>query len=106
MDAGPGEVPRQARLLKRLVIGFALLLVLAALFLVAVGVSRLGGAGGDLGGFDTATLPIPPGCEVVQMTAEGDRLVLALRGIGDCPGVVIADMKSGRLLGRFDFRQP
>ncbi|MBL8709895.1 MAG: hypothetical protein JNL25_11925 [Rhodospirillaceae bacterium] len=102
VDAGPGEVPRQARLLKRLVIGFALLLVLAALFLVAVGVSRLDGTEG----FGTATLPIPPGCEVVEMTAEGDRLVLALRGLGDCPGVVIADMKSGRLLGRFDFRQP
>ena len=93
------EVPREVRFLKALVIFFALILVAAAVFLVYVGFSRMGKAG-----FDIATLPVPDGCRVEQMTAEGDRLVLSIGGRDDCRRVLIADMKTGKLIGQFDLK--
>ena len=100
------EVPRQMRFLKALVIFFAILLLAAAGILIAVGLSRMGKSG-----FDLATLPVPDGCRVEQMTAAGDRLILSIGGPGlisgdDCRRVLIADMKSGRLLGQFDLKTP
>jgi hypothetical protein len=87
------------RLLKALVMFFALVLVAAAVFLVYVGTTRMGKAG-----FDLATLPVPDGCRVEQMTTEGDRLVLSIGGRDDCRRVLIADMKSGKLIGTFDLK--
>ncbi|MBI2254062.1 MAG: hypothetical protein HYU58_05545 [Proteobacteria bacterium] len=87
------------RFLKALVIFFALVLAAAAVFLVYVGVSRMGKSG-----FDLATLPVPDGCRVEQMTAEGDRLVLSIGGRDDCRRVLIADMKTGKLIGQFDLK--
>lgn len=87
--------------LKTLVIGFAVLLLLAAIILIAFGANRMGKSG-----FDLATLPIPDGCQVEQMTASEDRLILALAGIGDCRRILIADMKSGKLVGQFELKNP
>jgi hypothetical protein len=95
------EVPRDVRLLKALVIVFALVLVAAALFLVYAGITRMGKSG-----FDLATLPVPDGCRVEQMTAEGDRLILSIGGRDDCRRVLIADMKTGKLIGHFDLKTP
>lgn len=93
------EVPRQVGFLKALVIFFALVLVAAALFLIYAGTTRMGKSG-----FDLATLPVPDGCRVEQMTAEGDRLVLSIGGRDDCRRVLIADMKSGKLIGQFELK--
>ncbi|WP_374383807.1 DUF6476 family protein [Dongia sp.] len=93
------EVPRQMRFLKALVIFFALVLVAAALFLVYVGTTRMGRSG-----FDLASLPVPDGCRVEQMAAEGDRLILSIGGRDDCRRVLIADMKTGRLIGQFELK--
>jgi hypothetical protein len=87
--------------LKTLVIGFAVLLAVAAIILIGFGVNRMGKSG-----FDLASLPVPDGCQIDQMTASGDRLILALSGIGDCRRILIADMKSGKLIGRFDLKNP
>jgi hypothetical protein len=93
------EVPRDVRFLKALVMFFAVLLVAAALFLVYAGTTRMGKSG-----FDLATLPVPDGCRVEQMTTEGDRLVLSIGGRDDCRRVLIADMKTGKLIGAFDLK--
>jgi len=93
------EVPRDMRFLKALVIFFAILLVAAALFLIYAGTTRMGKSG-----FDIASLPVPDGCRVEQMTADGDRLVLSIGGRDDCRRVLIADMKSGKLIGQFDLK--
>jgi hypothetical protein len=87
------------RLLKALVIFFAVILVAAALFLIYAGTTRMAKSG-----FDTAALPVPDGCRVEQMTAEGDRLILAIGGRDDCRRVLIADMKTGKLIGQFDLK--
>ncbi|WP_374651782.1 hypothetical protein [Dongia sp.] len=98
------EVPRQMRFLKALVIFFAILLIAAAGILIAAGLARMGKSS-----FDLATLPVPDGCRVEQMAVEGDRLILSIGGPGlisggDCRRVLIADMKSGRLIGRFELK--
>ena len=95
------EVPRQMRLLKALVIGFAILLLAAAGILIAFGVNKMGKSG-----FDLASLPVPDGCRVEQMATEGDRLILSIGGRDDCRRVLIADMKSGRLIGQFELKTP
>lgn len=92
--------------LKTLVIGFAVLLLAAAVILIAFGANRIGKSG-----FDLANLPVPDGCRVEQMAAEGDRLILSIGGPGvpdgdDCRQVLIADMKSGKLVGRFELKNP
>ena len=49
--------------------------------------------------FGTIDLPIPAGCQVMETTTAGDRLILRL-GSGDrCNQVLIVDMTSGKLLG-------
>ena len=101
MDHVSREVPRQMLVLKTLVIGFAVLLLVAAVILIAFGANRLGGTG-----FDLAKLPVPAGCRVEQMTAEGDRLILSIGGRDDCRRVLIADMKSGQVIGQFDLTSP
>lgn len=95
------EVPRQMRLLKALVIFFAILLIAAAGILIAVGIAGMGKSG-----FDLASLPVPDGCRVEQMAVEGDRLVLSIGGRDDCRRVLIADMKSGKLIGQFELKGP
>ena len=88
--------------LKTLVIGFAGLLIVAAVILIIFGASRLGGSKA----FDLATLPIPDGCRVEQMATEGERLILSIGGRDDCRRVLIADMKSGKLIGQFVLQNP
>lgn len=92
--------------LKTLVIGFAVLLLVAAVILIAFGANKIGKSG-----FDLASLPVPDGCRVEQIAAEGDRLILSIGGPGtgdgdDCRRVLIADMKSGKLVGQFEFKKP
>lgn len=102
MDKVSREVPRQMLVLKTLVIGFAILLIVAAIILIAFGANRLGGTAG----FDAATLTLPAGCRVEQMTSAGDRLILSIGGRDDCRRVLIADMKSGKLIGQFELKIP
>ncbi|MDY0870361.1 hypothetical protein [Dongia rigui] len=88
------------RFLKALVMFFAVLLVAAALFLVYAGTTRMGKSG-----FDLATLPVPEYCDVAQTTVDEDRLILTITGIApDCRRVLIADMKTGRLIGQFELK--
>lgn len=98
MQSETPEVPRNLLALKSMVIGMAGLLILCALILVGVGVSRMGPRG-----FDPVSLKLPAGCALGEITAAGDRLVIEIGGRDDCRRVIIADMESGKVTGEFAF---
>lgn len=102
--SAPPEVPRNLLALKSMVIAMALLLVVCAAILVGVGISRMSGTEA----FDPVSLPLPAGCEIASVTAEGDRLVIAIGGTdiaggAPCRRILIADMESGKVTGEIGF---
>ncbi|MDY0883355.1 DUF6476 family protein [Dongia soli] len=115
------QLPRQLRLLKGLVIGLGILLGVAAIVVVFAAIWKFSeqqkpvaattpntpatsaSATDSLPAFGTAQLALPVGCEVESATASGDRLVLLVGGPDECRRVVIADLKSGKKLGEFQF---
>ena len=99
MNSQPPEVPRNLLALKSMVIAMALLLVICAVILVGVGISRMSGEQA----FDPVSLPLPAGCEIGDVTAEGDRLVIEISGAEHCRRIIIADMESGKVTGEFAF---
>lgn len=104
MSSAPPEVPRNLLALKSMVIAMALLLVICAVILVGVGISRLSDSGvsGEKA-FDPVSLPLPAGCEIGDVTAEGQRLIVEIGGAEHCRRIVIADMESGKVTGEFAF---
>ncbi|TDQ80492.1 hypothetical protein A8950_3023 [Dongia mobilis] len=94
----PPEVPRNLLALKSMVFGMAGLLVLAALILIGVGISRMGRSG-----FDAASIPLGPGCQLGAVTAAGDRLVIPVAGNDACRRIIIADLETGAIIGEFAF---
>ncbi len=55
-------------------------------------------------GFGRVALDLPPGSRVVEMTAEGDRLILRLRLADGGRWILILDMATGKRLGTFELR--
>ncbi len=55
-------------------------------------------------GFGKVALDLPPGSRVVEMTAEGDRLILRLRLADGGRQILILDMATGKRLGTFELR--
>jgi hypothetical protein len=53
--------------------------------------------------FGVSALPVPVGCSVDYVTAEGDRLILEIGGSDECRRILIADLRTGNLLGQFQF---
>ncbi len=49
--------------------------------------------------FGDRALPLPPGCTVMEMRPDGDRLYLRLGPNGNCARIIVVDTASGRLLG-------
>ena len=50
-------------------------------------------------GFDESRVKLPDGSRIVEMTAEGERLVLRLRLDGGGEQLVIIDMGTGQAIG-------
>lgn len=99
----PVQQPGQG--LKAVVIGLGVLLAICAAIVVGTIVWRLFNAEGSATatGFGIAQLPVPAGCSIDQMTAEGDRLILQIGGSDGCRRVLITDLKTGALIGQFHF---
>ena len=58
-------------------------------------------------GFGTASLPLPAGCQIASATASGDRLIIIAGGAGDaCRLMLVADLRTGKLVGQFNFHAP
>ncbi len=53
--------------------------------------------------FGVSALPVPVGCSLDYVTADGDRLIVQIGGGEECRRVLIADMRTGALLGQFQF---
>ncbi len=106
------------RALKAFVIGMAILLTVGVVVVVVAIVQRAGEVGGPapatasspapvaaLPGFDKARLVLPAGAEIVDMVAEGERLVLRLKLAGGGERLIILDMASGRALGTVELER-
>ncbi|HVJ39978.1 MAG TPA: hypothetical protein VM639_00715 [Dongiaceae bacterium] len=121
------QLARRMRMLKWVVLILGILLVLAMVTTVAgviykarhaapactqsgaLGTATIPGtiAGTIPGGFGAASLPVPAACQVASATASGDRLIVVTSGPSDqCRLILVADLKSGRLIGRFTFQAP
>ena len=88
--------------LKAVVIGLGVLLAICFVIVVGTIVYRLFNPA-VTAGFGIAQLPVPPGCAIEQMTAEGDRLILRIGGSDACRRVLVTDLRTGRLIGQFHF---
>ncbi len=98
----PVQQPGQG--LKAVVIGLGVLLAICAAIVVGTIIYRLFNADSPAtAGFGIAQLPVPAGCSIDQMTAEGDRLILRIGGSDACRRVLITDLKTGALIGQFHF---
>lgn len=53
--------------------------------------------------FGIANLPIPVTCQVKTISIAGDRLVVLVEGPDDCSRALVADLRTGKLLGQFLF---
>ena len=91
--------------LKALVIGMGILIVIG---MAALGYGIYQKATElDLGpkktssqsGFNEKTLPIPAGCQIVEMKPDGSRLYVRLGPDLKCTKILIIDTKSGNIVG-------
>jgi|GEM_PF-5942351 len=110
------QLARRMRALKWVVSILGVLLVLAMITTVAgvIYKARHGATAGGQGtgttvsgGFGSASLPIPAACQIASATASGDRLIVVTSGPADqCRLILVADLKSGRLIGQFTYPAP
>ena len=85
--------------LKILVIVMGVLILIGVSVVVVTAVSRLKGSSGGRG-FGSASLMLPEGCRVTEMTPAGARLALRLDGGPACQAIIFLDPESGRESGR------
>lgn len=98
------DVARPARLLKAVVIGLAIVLMLCGMVIAGTIVYRAVNMPEPKSvNFGVSPLPLPPGCSVDYVEAEGDRLIVQVGGNDTCRRVLIADLKTGALIGQFHF---
>lgn len=57
----------------------------------------------ELPPFGVSALPVPVGCSIDYVLAEGDRLILQIGGGEECRRILVADLRTGALLGQFQF---
>ncbi len=63
-------------------------------------------AAGPLPRFGDASVPLPDGCRVVEMTPAGERLLLRLGSIARCNRILVVDLGTGALLGSIELAAP
>ena len=85
-----------------IVMGLAILVILAVVvFMIAGRVSGLGD-GGEPAGFGEIELQVPLGCSIASAEGKDDTLIVRLDGLAErgCQQVLVVDLKSGRVVGR------
>lgn len=99
------QVQQGGRLLKGAVVGLCALLAICAIVITTAIVYRFirPAPPPELVPFGVSALPVPVGCSVDYVTAEGDRLILQIGGGDDCRRILVTDMRTGALLGQFQF---
>ena len=104
-SAGEHQVQQPTRLLKAAVAGLSIVLALCAIAIASAIVYRIirPVPPASPTPFGVSALPIPVGCSVDYVTADGDRLILQIGGGDECRRVIIADLRTGNLIGQFQF---
>jgi hypothetical protein len=99
------DLNRGTRLLKAVVVGLACVLALCGIIITVAIVYRVVNPAlpPAPAGFGISPLPLPPGCTVDYVQAEGDRLILQIGGNDSCRRVLVTDLRSGALIGQFQF---
>lgn len=104
------------RALKAFVIGMAILLSVGVVVVVVAIVQRAGDVGapapvsapasvGSSSDFGATRLALPAGAEIVDMVAEGERLILRLKLAGGAEQLIVLDLGSGRALGTVELER-
>lgn len=98
------QVAQRTGLLKAVVVGLAIVLALCGMIIAGTIVYRAVNMPEPKAvSFGVSPLPLPAGCTVDYVQAEGDRLILQIGGADTCRRVLVADLKSGQLIGQFQF---
>ncbi len=99
------QVQQHGRVLKGAVVGLCAVLAVCAIAIATAIVYRViqPAPPPDLAPFGVSALAVPVGCRLDYVTAEGDRLVLQIGGGDECRRVLITDLRTGALLGQFQF---
>ena len=113
------QLARRMRTLKWVVLVLGVLLVLAMITTVvgviykarhsasASGNSAAGTSGLAPSGFGNASLKLPAECQIASTSVSGDRLIIVTSGPADvCRLILVADLKTGKLIGQFSFQAP
>jgi len=89
----------------KFLVGVMGLLIVAAIVIIVVTIynrtARMASAPAD---FEGATLPVPAGCRIGEMTSAEDRIWLRLEaeagtGAGACDRLIVLDAATGKLIG-------
>ena len=105
-EAGVGvQVQHGSRLLKGTVVGLGLVLALCAIVITTAIVYRLIRPAPPpiLKSFGMSALPVPVGCTIDYVTAAGERLILQIGGGDQCRRILVGDLRTGNLIGQFQF---
>jgi hypothetical protein len=94
---------RNMKRLLALVIIMGVMIVAGLVVVVVTIAMRLSGSGTEAAattaGFGTLDLPVPAGCQVMEMVAADDRLILRLGSGERCNQIIVVDAANGRNLG-------
>ena len=93
------------RALKALVIVMGVLIVVGTGVVIVTVARRVSHVAHPAAAPIAATLDLPAGCGVAEMTSVGDRLALRLAGDGDCRRIILVDPATGATTGHIALGQ-
>jgi hypothetical protein len=98
-------VQQGGRLLKGAVAGLCAVLALCAIVITAAVVYRVlePAPPPAPAPFGVSALPVPVGCSIDYVLAEGNRLILEIGGSDECRRILVTDLATGSLLGQYQF---
>ena len=99
------QLQQRGRLLKGAVVGLCAVLAICAILITTAIVYRFiePAPPAELPPFGVSALPVPVGCSIDYVMAEGERLILQIGGSDECRRILIADLRTGTLIGQFQF---
>jgi hypothetical protein len=99
------QVQQRGRLLKGAVAALCAVLALCAVVITTAIVYRLirPASPPTLVPFGVSALPVPVGCSIDYVQADGDRLIVQVGGSEECRRILVGDLTTGTLIGQFQF---
>ena len=99
------QLQQRNRTLKATLIGMSAVLALCAIAITATIIYRFITPPPPTkpAPFGVSALPLPAGCAIDYVLAEGDRMILQVGGAEGCRRILVTDLRTGDLLGQFQF---